>query len=198
MSVSIQQTLFAQADILAQNLRISQDHLVETAIKNFIREHQSKILPGEINETGQEQPDANEQLRVPRQDVKTATQIGGRKTVINQGDIHWIKIENPTELEPGIPHPYVVIQDNVFNHSRINTVIVCALTSNIKRASDTPGNVLLEVGESNLPRQSVVEVSKVSTVDKTELGEYIGTLTEQRVNQILAGMRFLQRSFFTR
>lgn len=49
--------------------------------------------------------------------------------------------------------------------------MVCALTSNIKRAN-TPGNVLLETGEANLPRQSVVEVSKVSTVDKIQLGEY--------------------------
>lgn len=117
--------------------------------------------------------------------------------VINQGEIYWVQLENPGELEPGILHPYVVVQDNVFNHSRIHTVIVCALTSNIKRV-DIPGNVLLEVGEANLPKQSVVEVSKVSTVDKTQLGEYIGALTEQRIHQILAGMRFMQASFFPR
>ncbi len=77
-------------------------------------------------------------------------------------------------------------------------MVACALTSNIKRVSNTPGNILLEVGEANLPKQSVVEVSKVSTADKTELGEYIGTLTEQRIDQILAGMQFLQKSFFAR
>jgi mRNA interferase MazF len=88
-----------------------------------------------------------------------------------------------------------VLQDDVFNRSRIQTVIVCALTSNMKRAS-MPGNVLLDGGEANLPRQSVVEVSKVSAVDRTQLGDYIGTLSRQRVNQILAGMRFLQWSFF--
>jgi mRNA interferase MazF len=58
--------------------------------------------------------------------------------------------------------------------------------------------VLLNVGEANLPKQSVVEVSKVSTVDKAQLGEYIGSLTDERVNQILAGMRFLQQSFFSK
>jgi hypothetical protein len=57
----------------------------------------------------------------------------------------------------------------------------------------TPGNVLLEAAEANLPRQSVVVVSQVSTVEKSQLGEYIGTLNEQRVDQILAGLRFLQR-----
>lgn len=111
--------------------------------------------------------------------------------VINQGDIYWVPLEEPYGSEPGYTHPHVVIQENVFNRSRIKTVVVCALTSNIKRAKD-PGNVLLEVGEANLPRQSVVVVSQVSTVDKTQLGEYIGSLTQQRIDQILAGMQFVQ------
>ncbi len=145
----------------------------------------------------QNQPDPDEQARTSWQDAKPATQIGEGRLVINQGDIYWVQLEDLTGLEPGIRHPHVVIQDNVFNHSRINTVVVCALTTNMKRAN-TPGNVLLDAGEANLPRQSVVEVSKVSTVDKTQLGGYIGTLTERRANQILAGMRFLQASFFTR
>jgi len=111
--------------------------------------------------------------------------------VVNQGDIFWVPFDELGGLEPGFTHPHIVIQDDVFNHSRINTVIVCALTSNIKRAK-APGNVLLEAGEANLPRQSVVVVSQVSSVDKTRLGEYIGSLTKQRIDQILAGMKFLQ------
>lgn len=111
--------------------------------------------------------------------------------IINQGDLYWVPLNEPDGVEPGYTHPHVVIQDNILNRSRINTVVVCALTSNLKRAK-APGNVLLEPGEGNLPRQSVVVVSQVSTVDKTQLGEYIGSLTEQRINQILAGMQFLQ------
>lgn len=115
---------------------------------------------------------------------------------INQGDIYWIQPAHIQEAEPGdFPHPYVVIQDNVFNHSRIHTTIVCALTTNLKQAQ-APGNVLLEAGEANLPRPSVVVVSKVSTVPKSQLGEYIGTLNEHRIKQIVAGMRFLHSSFF--
>ncbi|MEJ2746802.1 MAG: type II toxin-antitoxin system PemK/MazF family toxin [Anaerolineae bacterium] len=115
---------------------------------------------------------------------------------INRGDIYWIQVEEPGQSELGFyPHPYVVVQDDVFNHSRIHTVVVCALTSNLKQAN-APGNVLLDAGEADLPQQSVVVVSKVSTVDKKQLGEYIGTLSERRVKQILAGMRFLQSSFF--
>ncbi len=76
-------------------------------------------------------------------------------------------------------------------------MVACALTTIIKRAS-LPGNVLLEAGEANLSKPSVVEVSKVSTVEKSQLGEYVGTLTKQRIVQILAGMRFLQSSFLYR
>lgn len=111
--------------------------------------------------------------------------------VINQGELYWVQREGE------IAHPYVVIQDDVFNHSRLTTVVVCALTTNLHRAS-LPGNVLLEVGEGNLPKQSVVEVSKVDSLAKTQLGDYIGSLGEHRVAQILAGMRFLQAGFFAR
>lgn len=118
--------------------------------------------------------------------------------LINQGDIYWIKSEASTEAELGYyAHPYVVIQDDLFNHSRVKTVIVCALTTNLKRAND-PGNVLLDVGEANLPEQSVIVVSKVSSLDKTQLGAQIGSLTKARIEQIFAGMRFLQLSYFSR
>ena len=112
--------------------------------------------------------------------------------IVNQGDIYWVSLEEPSGSEPRYPHPHVVIQENVINRSRINTVVVCALTTNLRRAK-APGNVLLETGEANLSRQSIVVVSQVSTVDKAQLGEYIGSLDEQRINQILAGMQFLQR-----
>jgi len=107
--------------------------------------------------------------------------------VINQGDIYWIELEEPTGSEPGYSHPHVVVQNNVFNASRINTVIVCALTSNRKRA-EAPGNVLLEKGEAHLPKESVVLVSQIFTVGKSQLGEFIGTLSELRVKQIIEGI----------
>ena len=116
---------------------------------------------------------------------------GERRVLINQGDIYWVSFDAPGGTEPGIAHPQVVIQENVLNRSRIKTLVVCGLTTNAKRAY-LPGNVRLEVGEANLPRQSTVVVSQVSTVDKEQLGEYIGSLTQKRIDQILAGMRFLQ------
>ncbi len=163
------------------------------AIEQFIEQYRDQLLFDEMNMLNQNRLNLSEQSSV-------ASQVGlieERHLVINQGDIYWLQLEESTGLPLEIRHPYVVIQDNVFNHSRIHTVVVCALTSNLKRAN-FPGNVLLEVNEANLPKQSVVEISKVSTVDKAQLGEYIGSLTEQRITQILAGMRFLQLSFFSR
>jgi mRNA interferase MazF len=110
--------------------------------------------------------------------------------VINQGDIYWVELGEPAGSEPGYSHPHVVVQNNVFNASKINTVIVCPITSNLKRAQ-VPGNILLEQGEGNIPKQSVILVSQIFTVDKRQLGEYIGKLSEWRVNQILDGIHLL-------
>lgn len=114
---------------------------------------------------------------------------------IHQGDVYWIDRENAGTL---IPHPHVVIQPDDLNHDpAVPTVVVCAVTTNLKKLQ-MPGNVLLEPGEANLPRPSIVEVSKVLTLDKAHLGERIGTLSQQRLEQITAGMRFVRNSFFRR
>lgn len=110
--------------------------------------------------------------------------------VIQQGDVYWIELEEPSASEPGYSHPHVVIQNNVFNQSLMHTVVVCALTSNLKRAS-APGNVLLNPGEGGLPKQSVVVISQIFTVDKAQLGELIGSLSRERVRQILEGVQLL-------
>ncbi len=119
------------------------------------------------------------------------------RPVIHRGDIYWIAPDDTRGPAPSYSHPHVVVQDDVFNHSRIATVVVCALTTNLARATE-PGNVLLDPGEGDLPKQSVVVVSQISSVDKTRLGARLGTLSDARVDQVIAGLRFLQRSFFTR
>ena len=105
---------------------------------------------------------------------------------VSQGDIFWISPNESNEIASDHTHPYLVIHGDAFD-----TMVVCALTSNLQRAKE-PGNVLLEEGEANLPKQSVVVVSQLTTVAKAQLGEYIGTLTEQRISQVLAGMRFVE------
>ena len=110
--------------------------------------------------------------------------------VINQGDIFWIDFRIPNGSQPGYRHPHVVIQNNLFDRSRINTVVVCTLTSNMKRAR-APGNVILKTGEANLPKKSVVNISRLFTVNKSDLSEKIGTLPKDRILQVLQGIRFL-------
>lgn len=110
--------------------------------------------------------------------------------VVKQGDIFWIDFGEPAGSEPGYRHPHVVIQNNIFNRSRLGTVVVCALTSNLKRAK-APGNVPLEKDEANLPKQSVVNMSQIFTVNKSDLVEKIGSLSRKRILQILEGIQLL-------
>ncbi len=110
--------------------------------------------------------------------------------VINQGDIYWVDLSEPSGSEPSYKHPHVVVQNNLFNHSQIRTLIVVALTSNLKRAN-APGNILLQKGEANLPKPGVVNVSQVFTVDKSQLDEHIGTLSSKRVREILGGIKLV-------
>lgn len=110
--------------------------------------------------------------------------------MIQQGDVYWVDLGDPIGSAPGFRHPHVVVQNDVFNSSRIRTVVVCALTSNLRWA-EAPGNVLLERGEANLPKQSVVNVSQISTVDKRQLEEKIGSLDAFRIHEIIEGINLL-------
>lgn len=105
---------------------------------------------------------------------------------IHQGDVFWIMPNETNGIESDHIHPYVVVQVNAQNK-----VTVCALTTNLKRTKD-PGNVLLDESEAGLPKQSVIIASQVYTIDTTQLGDFIGSLSEQRKNQVLAGIQFLR------
>ncbi len=107
-----------------------------------------------------------------------------------QGDIFWVELGVPSKSGPGFRRPFVVIQNNLFNRSPINTTVVCALTTRTRRAG-APGNVLLRKGEGNLPRASVVNITQILTVDKRDLGRKLGTLSSFRVREIVNGLRLL-------
>jgi len=110
--------------------------------------------------------------------------------LIRQGDIFWVNLGAPKGSEPGYRHPHVVVQNDVFNQSSINTVVVCSITSNLKRAS-APGNILLRKGEANLKKECVINISQVVTVDKSDLGEKIGGLSRERIRQLVDGLKLL-------
>jgi mRNA interferase MazF len=128
---------------------------------------------------------------------KAGDPADGPPAPIERGDLFWMAPDDSRGPAPGYSHPHLVVQDDVFNRSRITTVVVCALTSNLQRAGE-PGNVLLDLGEGDLPERSVVVVSQISWVEKTRLGPRIGRLSDARVDQVLAGLRFQQASFFRR
>lgn len=107
--------------------------------------------------------------------------------MIRQGDVYWVELGTASGSGPAFRHPHVVVQNDVFNRSRLATVVVCALTGNVERAR-APGNVLLAAGEAELPRPSVVNVSQLFTVDKDELVERIGCLSPARLREVLDGI----------
>lgn len=110
--------------------------------------------------------------------------------VAKQGEIYWVDLGEPSGSEPGYRHPHIVIQNNLFNSSNINTAVVCSLTTNLKRAK-APGNVVLNKGEANLPKKSVVNISQIYTVNKSDLIEKVGHVSEKRMYEVLEGLNLL-------
>ena len=109
---------------------------------------------------------------------------------IRQGQIYWLDFGPAAGSAPAERHPCVVVQNDVFNRSAIATSVVCLVTSNLSRAN-APGNVLLKSGEANLPKASVVNVSQILTVDKTELVDCIGKLSGTASGAVRDGLHLL-------
>jgi mRNA interferase MazF len=109
---------------------------------------------------------------------------------ILQGQVYWLDFGPATGSGPAERHSCVVVQNDVFNRSAIATTVVCLVTSNLTRAK-APGNVLLKKGEANLPKASVVNVSQILTVDKTELVDYFGKLSGTAARAVRDGLQVL-------
>src|ERR1041384_2174513 len=107
--------------------------------------------------------------------------------VISQGDIWWADLPKPTGSSPGFRRPVVVVQCDAFNRSRIATVVVVPLTSNLARAS-APGNVLLPTKVTGLPKDSVANVSQIVTLDKSTLTNRVARLPRPKLALVLAGI----------
>jgi len=110
--------------------------------------------------------------------------------VIRQGELYWVDLVEFSGFASAFLHPFVVVQNDLFNRSRIGTVIACSLTSNLERAQ-APGNLLLARGEGGLRKSSVVNVSQIYTIDKTDLKKRIGTLSPDKLLEILSGIALL-------
>ena len=110
--------------------------------------------------------------------------------MIQRGDIWWASLPASRKSEPGFRRPVLVVQTNSFNKGRISTVVVAAITSNI-RLAEAPGNVLLKRRRTGLTRESVINVSQLLTIDKSLLTDRIGVLPTKVMVQIDAGLRLV-------
>jgi mRNA interferase MazF len=101
-----------------------------------------------------------------------------------RGEIWWADLGEPRGSSPGFERPIVIIQ------SRIHTLIVAIITSNLL-LSEMIGNVKLSTRTSGLEKESVVNVTQLFTIDKTDLLEYVETLSERKMEQIDSGLRLV-------
>jgi len=110
--------------------------------------------------------------------------------VSRRGEIWWASLGVPRSSEPGYRRPVLVIQSDAFNRSRISTVLVAAITSNL-RLADAPGNVRLSPRYSGLRKESVVNVSQVLTLDKRYLTERVGKAPPSVMESVDGGLRLV-------
>jgi mRNA interferase MazF len=109
--------------------------------------------------------------------------------LIERGQIWWMDFGEPRGSEPGYRHPVLVLQRSEVNASRINTVVVCVLTSNLGLAK-APGNTLLPRRLTGLRRDSVANASQIATVNKSDLDGLAGTLPRALMEEVDSGLRW--------
>ncbi len=110
--------------------------------------------------------------------------------VIGRGEIWWAALPAPRGSEPGYRRPVVVVQADAFNRSRLQTVIVAVITSNL-RLADAPGNIRLTRRQSRLAKESVINVSQLVTLDRSFLARRVIRLTPKDLAQLDAGLRLV-------
>ena len=109
--------------------------------------------------------------------------------MIRRGEIWWADLAEPRGSEPGYRHPVLVLQRDEVNASRVNTVVVCLLTSNVALAR-APGNTLLRQGRAGLRHDSVANVSQVATLNKSDLEELAGAVPSDLIDEVDEGLRW--------
>lgn len=109
---------------------------------------------------------------------------------MRRGEVWWADLPDPVGSGPGMKRPVLVIQSNPFNESRIATVIVAIITSNLGLA-DSPGNVRIGKTDSGLPKPAVVNVSQLLTIDRTLLMERVKVLAASTLHKIDEGIKLV-------
>lgn len=110
--------------------------------------------------------------------------------VIKRGEIWWAELGAPKGSQPGYKRPVLIVQTNEFNASRINTIIVLALTTNTALAL-APGNVLIRPRESGLKKVSVINVSQMITINKDVLSERVKVVSDGVMKEVDQGIKLV-------
>ena len=108
--------------------------------------------------------------------------------MVVRGEVWWADLGPRKGSAPAWRRPVVVVSADAFNRSRIKTVTVAAITSNLRLAA-APGNIALAAGSAGLDRDSVINVSQVLTLDKSDLSIRLGTVDDVKMEQVDAGLR---------
>ena len=108
-----------------------------------------------------------------------------------KGEIWWANLpDDPYGSEPGKRRPVLIIQNDTFNRSGINTVICASITSNMKLAN-MPGNIILERGVSGLDKTSVINFSQIATIDRKRLTEQVSMLSKDSIKKVNESIRHI-------
>lgn len=106
----------------------------------------------------------------------------------SKGSICWADLGEARGSRPAKRRPVLIIQSDPFNTSRLNTTIAAVITSNTALAA-MPGNVFLPAAVSGLPKDSVINVTALVTLDKTGLDEPAGHLPASLMSDVERGLR---------
>lgn len=107
-----------------------------------------------------------------------------------RGEIWWANLPDPVGSQPSYRRPVLIVQDDTFNQSQIRTIIIVVITSNLLLA-EAPGNVRLGREVSGLPKDSVINVSQILTIDKAFLTERVGGLPQSLQETVDEGLRMV-------
>ncbi|NEP84755.1 MAG: type II toxin-antitoxin system PemK/MazF family toxin [Okeania sp. SIO3B3] len=109
---------------------------------------------------------------------------------MRRGEVWWADLSEPRGSEPGYIRPVLIIQDNHYNDSRLATVITIGLTSNLKY-SQIPSNIQLPKSESGLPKDSIINLAHLSTINKDELTERVSAVPQLILDQVEHGLAIM-------
>jgi mRNA interferase MazF len=107
-----------------------------------------------------------------------------------RGEIWWAEFGIPYGSETGYSRPVLIVQDDSFNESRIKTIVVLPLTTNL-RLLDAPGNVLIRKNESKLIDDSVIIVAQLYAIDRERFKKKVSKVTKEIMLQVEIGIKLV-------